>query len=101
MSADNWAICPKCRIRAEREKQKLLDKVVESYGKIAQKEWEGLKSNTLYRIEIAEGKTQTLREDYELGVCSNGEFSISYKAHCDRCNLSFNFKHQEMVKLDS
>ena len=100
MSADNWAVCPRCKIRIEKEKQKLLSKVEESYGKIDQKKWEQLKSDADFNATKMEKKFHTLREDYELGVCPNGEFSISYHAHCEGCKLSFNFKHAEMVNLE-
>lgn len=54
MSADNWAVCPKCK---ELNKKKL----VESYGKISASEYRVL-------IETGNKDEHTLRKDYEIGI---------------------------------
>lgn len=59
MSADNWAICPKCHP-----------------GK---------------HIDEAE---HTLREDYEQGTDSNGDYYLVYTCRCEVCKFKWMFKHE-------
>lgn len=37
----------------------------------------------------------TLREDYEIGVSSKGEFFVDYGASCGVCGFVFSHSHKE------
>lgn len=96
MSADNWAICPKCnppkRLADERSKLESL------YGKISLEDFQTrqaalqLKGSALQ----CEGDS-SLREDFHIGTSEQGVFEISYGCSCSRCGFEFSFKHKEKI----
>ena len=97
MGADNWAVCPKCSVNHEAVRLKAVHDATVLYGKIAAVE---------YEVRIAKARaippdfgSTTLREDYEIGIFSEGVFEIRYRGHCDKCGLSHVFRHREQLKL--
>lgn len=70
MSADNWAVCPKCQ-------KKLNDA--------------GIKDISI---------DHTLREDYEVGLLPNGEFMIHYESNCENCDFEYMYRKHWKVELD-
>ena len=107
MSADNWAICPKCYKEAKKLDEEYAKSVTEKYGKIPLDEWQKLsneyqhlKTPFVTRIE------ETFREDYEMGVgfyengsCGRDKFKIGYHGKCEVCGFEVRFKHQEALKI--
>lgn len=90
MSADNWAICPKCKITAEEKQKKLKLKAGAAYGKVEPEAY-------LQMLAEAEGPIvhkETLREDFYIGIDEDGDFSASYRGNCTECKFSFSFKHE-------
>ena len=86
MSADNWGVCPKCKETAEKN-------ITSAYGKVSEEEYLAA-LNERKQIE----NNLTLREDYEVGVDIDGEFSVSYSCHCSKCGFKFDYKYsQELV----
>lgn len=82
MSADNWAICPKCKKALKKEPKT-------AYGEATEAE---------YLESIKERDDQlfySLREDYTLGINEEGEFSVYYGAHCEVCGFKYEFSHKE------
>uniref|UniRef100_A0A6M3L344 Uncharacterized protein n=1 Tax=viral metagenome TaxID=1070528 RepID=A0A6M3L344_9ZZZZ len=96
MSADNWAICPKCRKVALNQKEELAGKAKKGYGKLPPEEYEELL--LLSRKPIDE--ETTMREDFCMGTDKYGDFSIEYSAFCQNCDFKFKFMHSESVGLD-
>lgn len=94
MGADNWAICPVCRITAIKARQKLYAKVSAAYGKKSQAEYAVLLAEAEKPIKLE----QTMREDYGLGVGIDGMFGVSYKAHCTACQFAFGYKHEQVAQ---
>jgi len=94
MSADNWGICPKCRSEAIR-KAEAADKATRAkYGKISAQLYEDSMAAVRLLMRKAESdEPRTLREDYELGIDSEGAFEINYRASCQTCDFKFSFKH--------
>lgn len=95
MSADNWAICPKCMQKQIEEHEQLKRQVGESYGVVPVEQYLQLRR----KLEIPVKFEYTLREDYEIGVYEDGEFSISYKGYCDKCKFNYEYKHKEQVYI--
>lgn len=96
MSADNWAICPQCKLRGDHKKIHVLVSSKEAYGKVTPEEYENIKQ---LEMEAAEEEPQeTLREDYECYINEDGEFIVDYKCSCDECGFVFRFKHEETAK---
>ena len=91
MSADNWAVCPKCEQLEAKEIASLEKGLSNSYGKIPAAQWREQFDNLASR-KRNESK-QTLREDYEIGIYK-GEFDVTYSASCDVCGFVFTFKHK-------
>lgn len=92
MSADNWAICPRCRDTAEAERQERLRVAADAYGKVSAAEYEALRSAAL--ISEDPESFQTFRENYEFYGAGEGTIIASYKGHCQRCHLAVQFKHE-------
>ena len=93
MSADNWTICPKCKKTNDEKNKKRILAAGKKYGKIPSDVYINLVVEANKPIVIE----STLREDYEIGVCEDGEFFVSYSASCSVCGFKFSFKHTEKV----
>lgn len=93
MSADNWAICPRCKAKAEEASRKLKLKAGASYGKESPERYLELLEEAGKPVDL----DTTLREDYNLGINSNGEFEIDYSASC-QCGFKHRFNHKEKIK---
>jgi hypothetical protein len=93
MSADNWTTCPKCKQTEQEKRDKQRSNLRKSYGKVDPLEYEKLL--TASKAEIA--LDDTLREDYEIGVDSDGCFDISYSCSCTKCDFRYTFKHSDKV----
>jgi hypothetical protein len=87
MSADNWAICPKCKRDADADKARKFADARAKYGKIQQDEYLKLLGESEAPTEYGE----TLREDWELGTDEDGLFSVRYDSHCSACGFKFSF----------
>ena len=85
MSADNWAICPKCKDKAIKAYEARVLGLAEKYGKIPPEEYIKA-SRDVHNVEELE---ETLREDYEFYLDDNGMFHAVY---CAGCDFSFEFK---------
>ncbi len=94
MSAENWAICPKCKRLDEEKRQLLADQIKTSYGNLPESEYLEL----VERFKAPAKIEETLREDYELGIW-NKEFSISYGANCDKCGFEYSFNFSKEVGI--
>ena len=93
MSADNWAICPQCKINAENELEKFSKKLKNSYGKISAEDYELLRSEE----PSGEVEEQTLREDFSIGVDEDGFFFLNYSGHCTKCQFKYQEKYNKQI----
>lgn len=99
MSADNWAVCPQCKLRGQYEVCEKDASVAESYGKIPAEEYmQALRDAAEFRKDL-DTKLDTLREDYGIGITEDGEFYVSYRGCCDKCGLLHEFKSKEKLTL--
>lgn len=101
MSADNWTTCPECRRLKDAKRQKLIKKAEEAYGKVSAAEYQRLLAEA--RVAVAPGTDEpedntTLREDYEIGVNTDGVLEISYGCSCRECGFSFSYKNEVEAK---
>ena len=92
MSADNWAICPRCRERELKAHAALLKRIETEYGKIPAAEYLALVEASQKPIQLTKA---TLREDYEIGIWE-GNFEITYRAECE-CGFAHSFQHSKKV----
>lgn len=94
MSADNWAVCPKCKQDADKEQKEREQKARKAYGKVTAEEYIELRQAAMNVTELE----KTLREDYEMGMDDDGEFWVSYSCDCQTCGFQWSYKHKEKVK---
>jgi hypothetical protein len=93
MSADNWAVCPKCRRIAEAKKITAKKHAAAVYGYVSQDTYQKF----VAKSELPIDNCKTLREDYSIGV-RDGAFSVSYFGSCKTCGFTFEYKTEEATE---
>lgn len=98
MSADNWAVCPKCLSAAQKAHDEEAAKVYEQYGKVPPDEFDRLRAE----LQPVDPDTfRTFREDYEFYGAEEGEIHARYKGSCDGCGLSVDLEADKKFWPDS
>ena len=95
MSADNWAICPRCHEKYVRMLEESGEAVGENYGKILPEEYIRLLAEN-DRLQSQE-EPRTLREDYGQGINEDGWYFLNYSGECYACNWRYTKKISERV----
>lgn len=99
MSADNWAVCPRCDQRRQDEIRAMDIDIAESYGSLTIEEFD---RKRLERDEFAANKTpETFREDYEIYGAEDGEVRVSYSGGCKNCGLGIKFEHAHPLDVSA
>jgi hypothetical protein len=93
MSADNWIVCPKCKISADKKREESIASVTSYYGKWEPQTWLEAKQKAEQPISLSE----TYREDYGQGMMDDGQFFVHYSGRCSQCGFGHTFKHEEQV----
>lgn len=99
MSADNWAVCPRCTKKREEDLIAFDLKVANAYGTEPMEVFEGMRAELASKQ--AEPMPETLREDYEFWGADEGVLYVSYRCHCQACGLSHKFEHSEPIRCIS
>lgn len=103
MSADNWCICPKCYAVADRARQERIDEAVKAahaaYGVAPAKEYLRLSQAAAKAKGENLNFSETLREDYRIGINSNDVFEVEYYAKCSECGFAHTFKHSHPLTV--
>lgn len=92
MSADNWTTCPQCVKQAAKNAENLYAKAAKLYGKVGHDEYTKAMEDAVQASGYRDRVQHSLREDYELGVDSDGKFSVSYWCSCKTCGFSWSYK---------
>ena len=95
MSADNWAICPKCKKANDKENNRRMLEAGEQYGKIPAEAFLKLSKEANVPVELE----TTLREDYEIGITETGEFYISYAGRCRDCGFEHIVEEEKQLEF--
>jgi len=95
MGASNWRKCPKCEGIVKAIKAELSSRASDAYGKCSPEEFLKLRDLGTKPINMPE----LLREDYQLGVYSDGQFSVGYSCSCSRCGFSHDFTIEEKTDI--
>lgn len=95
LSTENHTQCPKCWDKLVDKKNKLKQRIVNEYGKTPKEEFMELVEESRLAIDA----TNSLMENYEIGMERNGKFSIGYKCTCVSCGFFFTFEHVEQAKI--
>ena len=91
MSANNWRVCPRCLRRLSAAHERMKAKVTGLYGKVSRAEYEAAREALPPPPDESKMRA-TLREYYQLGVRTSGEFFLNYSASCDECGFAFRFE---------
>jgi len=99
MSADNWALCLKCRKKRVADLEKLRIKVDEAYGTVDKDHY----LDMVNKLSVAENyklehEEPTLREDYDIGMDEGGKFYVDYRSRCTVCGFEFSYQYVEKLK---
>ncbi len=97
MSADNWAVCPRCDSARDRELARRGAEVDAAYGKVTPEDFDVMRRDL--RAFAGQRVDNTFREDYEIGV-HDGVFSVDYRGHCETCDLQHSFKTEAPLVID-
>ena len=97
MSADNWAICPRCKVRRGDRFRALDVALTESYGQVPVEEFDRLRAER--DREVGTEQERTFREDYEFWMDENGRFTATYSGGCRECGLGHKFEHVEHIDV--
>ena len=101
MSADNWAICPRCLARTKMERMKRKQDLVDDYGKVPEEEYVVRRlAEVTADSRCTDSPRCTLREDYSIDIDSKGKFTISYSCACSACQFSHRFQHSQQLEID-
>lgn len=88
MSADNWAVCPKCQADRDAELAAAREVVTRAYGKVPIDEFDRLRrelADDEARNAGQQNSYRTFREDYEIYDTRNGQVKIEYEGRCTDC----------------
>lgn len=99
MSADNWALCPRCKARKMAEFDKLRADVLAVYGEVDVAEFDRRRSAVEATIAAFDEDTLfTFREDFEIGinnfVPNRPGVAVVYACYggsCGQCGLEHTF----------
>lgn len=99
MSADNWAVCPKCLKKANDDLEKAREKLNKAYGIVPSIEYLKMFQETERSIESVSSYAMKaeLREEYEIGIDENN-FYVSYSASCQECGFKYSYQTEEKIK---
>lgn len=98
MGADNYTICPKCKLQHEEE---IKNKHAELYT--------GRDKMTLDEFRVAfdsivelqrKDLENSFREDYEIGVFDGELFEINYRGSCNICKFKFDYKYNQPIEVN-
>lgn len=94
MSADNWAVCPRCVARAKKAEADKLATVMASYGKIPVAEFDAARAAIK---PVRDEDFRTFREDYEISGARDGVVTVDYSGHCSTCGLGLDFTDERSI----
>lgn len=95
MSADNWAICPRCRDTAQAEHDERLAAAMALYGVVPLAEFEAARAAA--DTPFDEEQFRTFREDYEFWGVATGTLTVDYLGACGKRGLQFHINGQKHV----
>jgi hypothetical protein len=97
MSADNWAVCPRCEAARQAMLAARRVTVDAMYGKASVAEFDAAREE-LAAME-AKPPGHTFREDYEFYGVEEGTLYISYSGGCKTCGLTFTHKSEHPLPV--
>ena len=97
MSADNWAVCPRCEQHRQSQLKSERAAVASLYGTVPVEEFNDRRDG-LVALE-AETPPHTFREDYEFYGVEEGTLHIVYSGGCKVCGLKFEHRSEHPLPI--
>lgn len=95
MSADSYALCPRCSEAWHADVELKQQRVEQAYGNVPADEYMQL----LREADAVKPLDYTLAEYVIIGVEGiAGAFVVAYRCACDKCGYEFKYKHEEKLK---
>lgn len=93
MSASNWRECPRCKTKALAQRDAARGRAARAYGKVSADKYAKLLALASAEVDVGE----SLREDYQIGMSSDGVFYVSYRGECQQagCRFQHTFEHED------
>jgi len=95
MSADYWAVCPRCLKRAHAKYQEGIDAVAALLAKLTEQE------RKIVHPTVKEADPEdyrTFREDYEFYVNpATARVEVSFSGHCTECGFGIDFSDEREI----
>lgn len=98
MSADNWARCPRCWHRKNKDLTERWAKLNASYGQITLEEFDRIRAVLTKETDELEDMDSNFREDYEFYGAEDGIVNVSYSGECRLCGLKLKFEEQHPIE---
>ena len=101
MSADRWAICPKCYVKARVAQTEAAEAARAAYGVKPIEEFDRLRAEAARPLDSE--TLESLREDWDIGVYADdeddGRFSlvIAYAGKCQTCGFEVVYRYERRV----
>lgn len=102
MSADNWAICPRCKVRRQAEADAARVAAEAAYGTASIEEFDRLRgkaANLAAWVDADVPETRTFGETYEIWGAAGGTVTVDYGGECSKCGLSLAFRHEHPLPV--
>jgi hypothetical protein len=99
VSPRSWRVCPRCLAIAKARYFADKQRVEDAYGQVGREEYLKLAAG-LGEPPTFSGMPESLREDYEIILTVNGEFSVSYGCRCENCDFRHEFNHVEQLEFN-
>lgn len=97
MSADNWAVCPRCKKQHETAITQADTAAAAAYGSVPVAEFDALRAAAdAMRNQYPD---KLFREDYEIGGAEDGVVKVSYAGSCKKCTLSLSFEIERVLDV--
>jgi hypothetical protein len=96
MSARNWTHCPRCLQKHTEFRDAEIRIAKALYGVVEPDEYAAAMQSA---EAIPERPEPSFRENWEIGIESDGFFSVSYGGNCTKCDYSHEFEHTEDVPI--
>jgi hypothetical protein len=96
VSANNYAVCPRCTIRAAKKAAELMEEAEAAYGSVPAQEYAAMITEAS-AAAVLPGNVYTFREDWEIYGAANGAVVVDYGGSCETCGLSLRFKDEHPI----
>lgn len=97
MSADNWAMCPRCTAIATAKFEARDAAIQATYGTVPVNEFDAARNALADDRAAFDRRHATFREDYEIYGAETGVVTVSYSGSCTECRLELSFTEQHPI----